>query len=350
MSARLRTAEWEPRDISIEIKPEDTPKDVITRNASTLSLLDEALRHASQNYFVASYGPYRRVSEQSTVVGTPELSSPRAQCLATLFDKNAVVHPLPTWAMTLEYRRGTEGLAIVQDALNALMPDVSFDGVDKERGTLRFQTMDGIVTLGELSDGYQNLAAWIGDLLYRITEAFAHHRQPLHARGLLLIDEIDAHLHPAWQRKLREFLTAKLPNFQIIATSYSALTVQQAHEGEVVILSGMRTGSFGLLIFRATHRSSGYISYMIWHFESRRLILGRSKRARRFIASFPPSRHPNRHHRNAKSWTSPRQRWKQSPPNGTTVSATRHSTVISASLIRSRIPSPHEHQRRKGAA
>ena len=81
-----------------------------------------------------------------------------------------------------------------------------------------FQTMDGTVTLGELSDGYQNLAAWIGDLLYRITEAFAHHRQPLHARGLLLIDEIDAHLHPAWQRKLREFLTAKLPNFQIIAT------------------------------------------------------------------------------------------------------------------------------------
>ena len=106
ISARLRTAEWEPRDISIEIKPEYIPKDVITRNAPTLSLLDEALRHASQNYFVASDGPYRRVSEQSTVVGTPELSSPRAQCLATLFDKNAVVHPLPTWAMTLEYRRG----------------------------------------------------------------------------------------------------------------------------------------------------------------------------------------------------------------------------------------------------
>lgn len=61
-------------------------------------------------------------------------------------------------------------------------------------------------------------------------------KDPLKARGLLLIDEIDLHLHPRWQRQLHEFLTSKLPNFQIIATTHSPLTAQQANENELYAL------------------------------------------------------------------------------------------------------------------
>jgi recombinational DNA repair ATPase RecF len=236
--ATLRTAEWEPRQIELVIAAGDTLRDLLSRNNSTLELLDEAIAHASQNYFAAAYGPYRRVSDDPSLLSSSSSRTPpRAQCLQTLFDKNAVVNPLPSWAMDLEYRRGPEGLEVVRDALNELMPDVSFVGVDKDAKTLRFETPDGVVALEQLSDGYQNVAAWIGDLLYRVSGAFAHHDNPLHARGLLLIDEIDAHLHPAWQRKLRDFLTTKLPNFQILATTHSALTLQQAHEGEATILT-----------------------------------------------------------------------------------------------------------------
>lgn len=238
ITARLRTAEWEPRDIALEIHAGDSPRELLSRNAETLRALDDAISHATQNYFVAAYGPYRRVSDDGLLIsGGSSRLPPRALSLQTLFDKNALVHPLPAWAMTLEYQRGEEGLDIVRDAMNALMPGVAFIGVDKEAGTLRFETADGVVTLDQLSDGFQNVAAWIGDLLFRVTEAFAHRRHPLDARGLLLIDEIDAHLHPAWQRRLRQFLSAKLPNFQIIASTHSALTLQQAHEGEAVILA-----------------------------------------------------------------------------------------------------------------
>jgi hypothetical protein len=236
ISGRLRTQEWEPREISLEIFKGDTRSDLLKRNDATLSGLDGALSRATQNYFTAAYGPYRRVSDERSPISSFS-RLPRAQCLVTLFDKNAVVNPLPSWAMTLEYQRGDEGLSIVRDAMNALMPGVAFVDVDKSRGTLRFETQDGIVSLEQLSDGFQNVAAWIGDLLFRITEAFAHHREPLKARGLLLIDEIDAHLHPAWQRKLREFLSDKLPNFQIVATTHSPLTLQQAHQDEAIILS-----------------------------------------------------------------------------------------------------------------
>ncbi len=96
-----------------------------------------------------------------------------------------------------------------------------------------------------MSDGYQNVAAWIGDLLYRVTESFAHFSDPLSARGLLLIDEIDAHLHPTWQRQLKAYLNDKLPNLQIVATTHSALTLQQFTQDEAYLL---RRGEEGVVL------------------------------------------------------------------------------------------------------
>jgi predicted ATP-binding protein involved in virulence len=80
------------------------------------------------------------------------------------------------------------------------------------------------------------VTAWVGDLMYRINETFNNFNEPLKARGLLLIDEIDLHLHPRWQRQLHAFLQTKLPNFQVIATTHSPLTAQQADEGELYAL------------------------------------------------------------------------------------------------------------------
>ena len=99
-----------------------------------------------------------------------------------------------------------------------------------------FRTVDGEVPLNQLSDGYQNMAAWCGDLLYRITEAFPDRKDPLATRGVLLIDELDLHLHPVWRRQLVDFLSALLPNFQFIATTHSALTAQQSGEGELFVI------------------------------------------------------------------------------------------------------------------
>lgn len=100
-----------------------------------------------------------------------------------------------------------------------------------------FETSDGVISLRYLSDGSQDVASWLGDLLYRITETFEDYSRPLHTRGLLLIDEIELHLHPKWQRNLVYFLGRKLPNFQLIATTHSPLTVQQANEGEIFHLT-----------------------------------------------------------------------------------------------------------------
>ena len=146
------------------------------------------------------------------------------------------MNPLDTWAMDLDYRRKEEGLDAVRAALKDLLPGVLLTRIDREQRELIFATPDGELPLDQLSEGYQNMAAWCGDLLYRITEVYKDYKAPLSARGLLLIDEIDLHLHPVWQRVLREFLNRKLPHFQIFATTHSPLTAQQAGEGELFFL------------------------------------------------------------------------------------------------------------------
>jgi hypothetical protein len=138
--------------------------------------------------------------------------------------------------MDLDYRRGAGALAPIRAALNQLMRGMNFSRIDKASGQLMFHTVDGEVPLSQLSDGYQNMAAWCGDLLYRITEAFPDRKDPLATRGVLLIDELDLHLHPVWRRQLVDFLSALLPHFQFIATTHSALTAQQSGEGELFVI------------------------------------------------------------------------------------------------------------------
>ncbi len=142
--------------------------------------------------------------------------------------------------MDLDYRKSRVGFQAVRAALKDLLPGVTVARIDRKNRELLFDTQDGRLPLDQLSEGYQNMSAWCGDLLYRITEVYKDYKNPLSARGLLLIDEIDLHLHPVWQRALKDFLDQKLPHFQILATTHSPLTAQQAGEGELFFLKRVK--------------------------------------------------------------------------------------------------------------
>jgi hypothetical protein len=137
--------------------------------------------------------------------------------------------------MDLDYRHAA-GFDIVRDAIDALLPGITLSHIDRDRRELVFDTPDGQIPYRLLSEGYQNVAAWTGDLLLQITEVFGDLADPFSARGLLLIDEVDLHLHPKWQRGLMQFVQTRFPNFQIVATTHSPLTVHQAGDGELFFL------------------------------------------------------------------------------------------------------------------
>ena len=238
--AVLTTAKREERKIALHFQRGQGLRGMFDSNRKALDMLDRALEQTKRHYFTVGYGVSRRLpggkkNLNSSLSGGP-YDHPRANQVATLFAPEAELAPFEAWVTDLHYRKGKSALKLIKTALSDFLPGVEFQSIDKETRSLMFKTGDGAVPLAVLSDGFQNAISWCGDLLYRLIEVFHDYNTPLKARGLLLIDEIGLHLHLSWQRRLREYISKKFPNLQIIATTHSPFTAHQAGEGELFSL------------------------------------------------------------------------------------------------------------------
>lgn len=244
IAAVLMTADGQRREIQLTLPRRASLSELFDLNKQTLAQLDAAIRHADRNYLTMGYGASRRLNtDPDASFSQRNTLSERARSVATLFSPSATLDPLEAWVIDMDYRgKKRQGQKLIRTIAKELMPDVDFHGIDRESKQLLFKTPDGITPLTRLSDGYQNVAAWCGDLLRSITGAFRNYDNPLTARGLLLVDEIDLHLHPVWQRRLRSFLDSTFPNLQFVATTHSPLTVQQAGEGELFVMKRLEQG------------------------------------------------------------------------------------------------------------
>ena len=177
IEAQLATADGQTRDIALNLHRGDTLATLLNRNRDSIALLDAALGKADRNYFVVGYGASRRLA---TTPGSSGLSllpdsagslSRRTEAVATLFSNDATLYPLSAWVKQLDYQG--KGLSSVRATLNRMLPTgTKFKGITRKTGEVLFTTPDGDVPLERLSDGYQNVVAWCGDLLRQITEAF----------------------------------------------------------------------------------------------------------------------------------------------------------------------------------
>lgn len=235
--AVIQTADNELREISIVLPRRETMSGVIKKNAKSLQLLDRALAHTQRNYFIVGYGAFRRPPSDGRYRESSSFKqNDRAGNLRTMFTTGQELIGLETWALDLEWRLEDQGREIINNALAALLPGMTVEGIDKRGRALMMKTRDGVVALRDLSEGYQAMAAWAGDMLFRLTETFQDYQNPLEARGLLLLDEMDLHLHPKWKINLVDFLNKTFPNLQIIATTHSPLSIQQCGTGELYVV------------------------------------------------------------------------------------------------------------------
>ncbi|NUQ24929.1 MAG: AAA family ATPase [Saprospiraceae bacterium] len=92
--------------------------------------------------------------------------------------------------------------------------------------------------LRQLSDGERALIAMICDLGRRLALANPSLQNPLEGSGVVLIDELELHLHPKWQMEIAEKLRRAFPNIQFIVTTHSPFIIQTARQGEVIKLDG----------------------------------------------------------------------------------------------------------------
>ena len=101
---------------------------------------------------------------------------------------------------------------------------------------VEFQTPYGWVALDQLSLGYRTMMAWTVDVARRLFERYPDSPNPLAEPAVVLVDEIDLHLHPQWQRQIIDFLSERFPNTQFIVTAHSPLVVQAAANANIVLL------------------------------------------------------------------------------------------------------------------
>lgn len=241
----LSTIKNERRHIWLELHRGDSSLMVMKRSDKSLEEIDNALQHTDRNYFIVGYGASRIMGggKGKSNISSSFYESQRARCIASLLDRQATLISLEEWAIDLDYRKdGEAGLNIIRKVFDEFLPGIKFNKIDKQTRQLLLDTPDGIIPLNALSDGYQNMASWIGDLLYRVSDIFSDRKEPLKTSGVLLLDEIDLHLHPVWQRRLLEFIQTTLPNMQVIATTHSPFTAQQAKERELFTLSRTKKG------------------------------------------------------------------------------------------------------------
>lgn len=117
---------------------------------------------------------------------------------------------------------------------------ILFD-LDTHRLVLKFETSDGRAqkfAMDEMSDGYKNTLSMIGDIAYRMAVL----NPTLGAQvlemtpGVVLIDEVDLHLHPQWQQTILSDLHAIFPNVQFIVSSHAPAVINSVPREQIRIL------------------------------------------------------------------------------------------------------------------
>ncbi len=90
----------------------------------------------------------------------------------------------------------------------------------------------------QLSDGYRNIIGMVADIAYRCIKLNPHlgKNAVKETPGIVLIDELDLHLHPNWQRRIVDDLKNTFPNIQFIATTHSPFIIQSLRAEELRIL------------------------------------------------------------------------------------------------------------------
>ena len=128
-------------------------------------------------------------------------------------------------------------LEAVRAAMSMLMPGYANLSVRRSPLRMEIEKQGERLTVSQLSDGEKCLLAMVGDLARRLAIANPLRDNPLHGEGIVLIDEIDLHIHPAWQRMVIPRLTETFPNCQFLVSTHSPHVITHVRPENLFLLS-----------------------------------------------------------------------------------------------------------------
>lgn len=139
------------------------------------------------------------------------------------------------------------GLEAFRNAMRIFMPDYSDFRIQRHPLAMVATKNGDTLNLEQLSDGEKIYIALIGDMCHRLSLANPD-SDPLKGNGVVLIDEIDLHLHPQWQSEIAPRLIRTFPNIQFVVTTHSPHVVNSVPTSCIRILEndgGMSNAAYG---------------------------------------------------------------------------------------------------------
>lgn len=212
-------------------------------------LRQNAFTSKGSGWFAVGYGAFRRLTRRSEIIVPSLEPQARYTNFFTQFDEDQPLSAFERWMVYLDYRiiknndveaKQQKELGIA--AINRLLPQqVKFDSVTAE-GRIYFDVEGVKVPTLALSDGYRSVLALAGDLVWRLIQAFPASTDPLGEEGVVLIDELDIHLHPIWQREISIWLREQFPNLQFIVATHSPLIAAGAGSDALTLKFSLHDG------------------------------------------------------------------------------------------------------------
>jgi len=195
-------------------------------------------------FFSIAYSASRRLRNSSPFLdGNPVVN-------ASINDEQGELVNAEKWLLDTDYIANKKSdiqanyqqrLNVIKNVLINLLPDVediriTVPNEKSPNPRVEFKLPDGWLLLSQISLGYQTMTSWIVDLAARLFNFYPHSPNPIAEPAIVLIDEIDLHLHPKWQRTIMSYLSERFVNTQFIVTAHSPLIVQAAENANIVVL------------------------------------------------------------------------------------------------------------------
>jgi len=188
----------------------------------------------SSAHFIVGYGATRRVESGAFSEGSlRKLRGLRYQRVASLFEDHVSLQPLHTWFLRQRPSRREE----VKTLFNKVLPmNIRFTGdYDKVDEQVRFDFNGRKIPFSALSDGYKAFIGWVGDLMGHLCEVTSSRSRLDEVDGIALVDEIDLHLHPEWQRLVVPAVARAFPRLQFVFTSHSPIVAGTLHRENIFV-------------------------------------------------------------------------------------------------------------------
>lgn len=140
--------------------------------------------------------------------------------------------------MSEDAQENNRGHNTLKQAVERFLPEChNLRAVREPETTLLVDKADKTLDIRQLSDGERGMLALVMDLARRLSQANPHLDDPLQSAAVVLIDELDLHLHPQWQRTIVAKLTATFPNCQFIATTHSPLIIGEVAPENIILIA-----------------------------------------------------------------------------------------------------------------